>query len=89
MSVLKAKVVQTDMKESMQQEAVNACAKAIAEDDSPIAVANAVRKHFDEYYGPSWTCTVGRDFSSAFAYQKRRHISLSMGGKQILLFKSA
>lgn len=51
------------MKESMQQEAVNACAKAITENASPIAVATAVRKHFDEFYGPSWTCVVGRDFS--------------------------
>ncbi|KAL5962571.1 Dynein light chain 2 cytoplasmic [Taenia solium] len=89
MSALKAKVIQSDMKESMQQEAVDACAKAMAENDSPVAVATAVRKHFDECFGPSWTCVVGRDFSSSFAYEKKRHISLSMGGKQILLFKSS
>ncbi|VDN98951.1 unnamed protein product [Rodentolepis nana] len=89
MSTMKAKVNQSDMKEKMQQEAVNAVAQAIVTEDSAVAVATAIRKHFDAHFGPSWTCIVGRDFSSSFAYEKKKHISLEMGGQQILLFKSA
>ncbi|VUZ46369.1 unnamed protein product [Hymenolepis diminuta] len=89
MSAMKAKVHQTDMKEKMQQEAVNAVAQAIVNEESAVLMATAVRKHFDELYGPSWTCIIGRDFSSSFAYEKKKHISLEMAGQQILLFKSA
>ena len=63
MSCIKAKVNQSDMREAMQQEAVNACAQALKNEESAVAVATAVRKYFDERYGPSWTCIVGRDFS--------------------------
>ncbi len=63
MSYVKAKVNQSDMKEAMQQEAVNACATAMADEASPVEIATAIRKHFDERYGASWTCIVGRDFS--------------------------
>nr|CDS30339.1 dynein light chain [Hymenolepis microstoma] len=89
MSTMKAKVNQSDMKEKMQQEAVNAAAQAILNEDSAVAVATSIRNYFDQRYGPSWTCIVGRDFSSSFAYEKKKHISLEMGGQQILLFKSA
>lgn len=64
MSYIKAKVKQSDMKESIQQEAVNACANAMANGDyTPMEIAKHVRKYFDEHYGPAWTCIVGRDFS--------------------------
>lgn len=63
MSAMKAKVRQTDMKEKMQQEAVDTVAQAIVNEESAVSIATAVRKHFDELYGPSWTCIIGRDFS--------------------------
>ncbi len=64
MSYIKAKVNQSDMKETMQQEAVNACAKVMSSGEAtPVQIATEVRKYFDERYGASWTCIVGRDFS--------------------------
>lgn len=51
------------MKEKMQQEAANACAEALKNEESTVAIATSIRKYFDEHYGPSWTCIVGRDFS--------------------------
>ncbi|VDD82550.1 unnamed protein product [Mesocestoides corti] len=90
MSYIKAKVNQSDMKESLQQEAVNECARVMCTGEAtPVQVATEVRENFDKKYGPSWTCIVGRDFSSSFAYEKKKHISLSIGGQQVLLFKSA
>ncbi|EUB59665.1 Dynein light chain 2, cytoplasmic [Echinococcus granulosus] len=90
MSYVKAKVNQSDMKESMQQEVVDICAQIMCDPEiTPVQVATEVRKYFDEHHGASWTCIVGRDFSSSFAYEKKKHISLDIGGQQILLFKSA
>lgn len=64
MSYIKAKVHQTDMKEKMQQEVVDTCARIMCQADAtPLKVANEIRRYFDEYHGPSWTCIVGRDFS--------------------------
>ncbi|VDL91194.1 unnamed protein product [Schistocephalus solidus] len=89
MSLIKAKVNQSDMKEAMQQCAVDVAAKALCENKNPVEVATAVREAFDSKYGPSWTCIVGKDFSSSFAYEKKKHVSLEIGGLQVLLFKSA
>lgn len=64
MSYVKAKVHQTDMKEKMQQEVVDVCAQTMClPKATPVEVATAIRQYFDERYGPSWTCIVGRDFS--------------------------
>ncbi|VDL64784.1 unnamed protein product [Hymenolepis diminuta] len=90
MSYIKAKVHQTDMKEKMQQEVVDVCARIMCHPEAtPVKVATEIRQYFDECYGPSWTCIVGRDFSSSFAHEKKKLISLDIGGQQVLLFKSS
>ncbi|VDN09011.1 unnamed protein product [Dibothriocephalus latus] len=89
MDMIKAKVNQSDMKENMQQCAVDVAAKAICDKKSPVEVATTIREAFDQRYGASWTCIVGKDFSSSFAYEKKKHVSLEIAGLQILLFKSA
>nr|CDS30338.1 dynein light chain [Hymenolepis microstoma] len=90
MSYVKAKVHQTDMKEVMQQEVVDVCARIMCRPEvTPVKVATEIRQYFDERYGGSWTCIVGRDFSSSFAHEKKKLISLNIGGQQVLLFKGS
>ncbi len=58
----KAFVKSTDMSEEMQQEAVECAVKAM--DISPVEkdVASCMKKEFDQKFGPTWHCIVGKHF---------------------------
>ena len=87
MSYIKGKVNQSDMRESMQQEVVDVCARIMCTGEAtPVQVATEVRKYFDEHHGHSWTCVVGRDFSRWVLTYKNSYFLHSCFVKPVICF---
>lgn len=61
---IQAIVKQTDMINELQQEAVNCAYDALQSTQQYMEIARIVRLHFDQAYGTSWSCVVGKDFGS-------------------------
>ncbi|CDI96978.1 Dynein light chain 1, cytoplasmic [Echinococcus granulosus] len=85
----KAYVKQADMLDQMQQEAVNHAYEALHCNTQYMDIAKHLRTHFDHCYGPSWSCVVGKDFGTSFAYEKKHLISFELKGYTFLLFRGA
>ncbi|XP_058210992.1 uncharacterized protein LOC131323295 isoform X2 [Rhododendron vialii] len=62
----KAVIGESDMLQTMQQDALDLAAKALDFYDvtEPTEIARFIKKEFDRLYGPGWQCIVGTDFSS-------------------------
>ncbi|XP_039123980.1 dynein light chain 2, cytoplasmic [Dioscorea cayenensis subsp. rotundata] len=88
----KAVIGETDMLQTMQQNAVKLASRALDEFDvtDSTEIARFIKKEFDRLYGPGWQCIVGRDFGSFVTHCRGCFIHFSVGGSlAILLFKGA
>ncbi|KAK3040292.1 hypothetical protein RJ639_028207 [Escallonia herrerae] len=87
----KAVVGETDMLQTMQQEALDIAAKALDFFDVTEAteIARLIKKEFDRAYGPGWQCIVGTDFGSFVTHCYGCFIHFSFGSLAILLFKGS
>ncbi|KAK2984725.1 hypothetical protein RJ640_004550, partial [Escallonia rubra] len=87
----KAVVGETDMLQTMQQEALDIAAKALDFFDVTEAteIARLIKKEFDRAYGPGWQCIVGTDFGSFVTHCYGCFIHFSVGSLAILLFKGS
>lgn len=59
----KAVVKNADMSEEMQREAVDIANEAMLGQAIEKDIAAAIKKRFDNKYGPTWHCIVGRNFA--------------------------
>ncbi|KAM5588416.1 dynein light chain 1, cytoplasmic-like [Rosa sericea] len=87
----KAVVNETDMLETMQQEALQLAAKALDIFDvtQPTEIAQFIKKEFDESYGAGWQCIVGTDFGSFVTHSQGCFIHFCIGSLAFLLFRGA
>nr|GMD58036.1 dynein light chain 2, cytoplasmic [Ipomoea batatas] len=74
----KAVIGETDMLQTMQQDALDLAAKALDFFDE-----------FDRAYGSSWQCIVGTDFASFVTHCSGCFIYFHVGSLAILLFKGS
>ncbi|KAK6131578.1 hypothetical protein DH2020_034689 [Rehmannia glutinosa] len=74
----KAVVGETDMLQTMQQDALHLAAKALDFFDE-----------FDRAHGPGWQCIVGTDFGSFVTHCSGCFIHFCIGSLAILLFKGS
>ncbi|KAE8125726.1 hypothetical protein FH972_020500 [Carpinus fangiana] len=87
----KAVIGETDMLQTMQQDALELAAKALDIFDVTEAteIARFIKKEFDGTYGPGWQCIVGTDFGSFVTHCSGCFIYFSVGSLSILLFRGS
>ncbi|KAG6755332.1 hypothetical protein POTOM_041153 [Populus tomentosa] len=87
----KAAIGETDMLQTMQQDALDLAAKALDFFDATdaIAIARFIKQEFDRMYGPGWQCVVGRDFGSFVTHCFGCFIYFQVGSLSILLFRGS
>ncbi|KAK6946781.1 Dynein light chain, type 1/2 [Dillenia turbinata] len=87
----KAVIGETDMLQTMQQEALNLAAKALDYYDVTEAteIARFIKMEFDRTYGPGWQCVVGTDFGSFVTHCHGCFIYFCIGSLAILLFRGS
>ncbi|KAI5333346.1 PREDICTED: dynein light [Prunus dulcis] len=85
----KAVIVETDMLQTMQQDALVLASKALDVFDVTEAteIGRFIKTEFDKTYGPGWQCIVGTDFSSFVTHCHGCFIYFCLGNLAILLFR--
>ncbi|KAG6634507.1 dynein light chain 2, cytoplasmic-like [Carya illinoinensis] len=87
----KAVVGETDMLQTMQQDALDLAAKALDFFDVTEAteIARFIKQDFDKAHGPGWQCIVGTDFGSFVTHCSGCFIYFCIGSLAILLFRGS
>ncbi|CAN1347290.1 Dynein light chain LC6, flagellar outer arm [Linum perenne] len=89
----KAVVAETDMLQTMQDDAVHLASKALDFFDvtEPTEIARFIKKQeFDRVYGGGgWMCIVGTDFGSFVTHCSGCFIHFHIGSLAILLFRGS
>ncbi|XP_022735140.1 dynein light chain 2, cytoplasmic-like [Durio zibethinus] len=87
----KAVIGETDMLQTMQQDALDLAAKALDFFDVTEAtgIARFIKKEFDRTYGPGWQCIVLTDFGSFVTQYTGCFIYFCIGSLAILLFRGS
>ncbi|XP_068321115.1 dynein light chain 1, cytoplasmic-like [Pyrus communis] len=85
----KAVVNETDMLQTMQQDAFQLAARALDNFDvtEPTEIAQFIKKEFDDTYGLGWQCIVGTDFGSFVTHSQGCFIYFFVGSLAFLLFR--
>ncbi|KAK4420687.1 Dynein light chain LC6, flagellar outer arm [Sesamum alatum] len=87
----KAVIVETDMVEAMQRDAVGLAAKALDFFDVTEAtqMARFIKMEFDKIHGAGWQCVVGTDFGSFVTHCYGCFIHFCIGSLAIVLFRGS
>ncbi|WVZ03363.1 hypothetical protein V8G54_024169 [Vigna mungo] len=87
----KAVIGETDMLQTMQQDAMDLASKALDVFDvtEAIEIARFIKKEFDRMHGPGWQCIVGTDFGSFVTHCCGCFIYFCLGNLAILLFRGS
>ncbi|CAD5329236.1 Dynein light chain type 1/2 [Arabidopsis suecica] len=87
----KAVMGDTDMKQTMKEDALSLASKALDCFDvtEPTQIARFIKKEFDRSYGSGWQCIVGTHFGSFVTHCSGCFIHFSVGSLTILLFKGS
>ncbi|XP_010277926.1 PREDICTED: dynein light chain 2, cytoplasmic-like [Nelumbo nucifera] len=87
----KAVIGDTDMLQTMQQDALGLAAKALDVFDvtDSTEIARFIKMEFDRSYGLGWQCIVGTDFGSFVTHSHGCFIYFCIGNLAILLFRGA
>ncbi|VVB13733.1 unnamed protein product [Arabis nemorensis] len=87
----KAVMGETDMKQTMKEEALRLASKALDCFDVTelTQIARFIKKDFDGKYGSGWQCIAGTHFGSFVTHCSGYFIHFSVGSLTILLFKGS
>ncbi|KAH9283768.1 Dynein light chain LC6, flagellar outer arm [Echinococcus granulosus] len=85
----KLEVRSSKMPKDMERDALETARRALDRNSEPRAVANMIKKEFDERYTPNWHCIVGNHFGSFITHVENNFIYFSRGKTAILLWKTA
>ncbi|KHJ42917.1 dynein light chain type 1 [Trichuris suis] len=77
------------MPENMRQRAVDLAKEALEKFEVEREMASYLKKGFEQTFGPTWHCIVGRQFSSYVTHENGSYIYFYLGKEAWLLFKSA
>ncbi|KAL7104910.1 hypothetical protein ACP275_07G012000 [Erythranthe tilingii] len=77
-----------DMKEDVQKEAIEIAVAAFEKNNVEKDVAEHIKKMFDQKYGPTWHCIVGKNFGSYVTHETNHFVYFYLDSKAVLLFKS-
>ncbi|KAJ3679435.1 hypothetical protein LUZ60_017446 [Juncus effusus] len=87
----KAIIGETDMLQTMQQDALHQAGKALDLYDvtDSTEIARFIKKEFDRLYGQGWQCIVGMDFGCFVTHMTGCFMYFSIGNLSILIFRGA
>ncbi|KAL5110927.1 Dynein light chain 1 cytoplasmic [Taenia crassiceps] len=85
----KLEVRSTKMSRDMERDALETARRAFEKNPEPRAVANMIKKEFDQRYTPNWHCIVGNHFGSFITHVENNFIYFTQGKTAILLWKTA
>ncbi|KHN81159.1 Dynein 8 kDa light chain, flagellar outer arm [Toxocara canis] len=60
----------------------------LLEDSNEATIARAIKRRFDDLYGPSWQCVVGKSFGCYVTHQLNQFTHFYIGDYAVLLYKS-
>ncbi|KAL8039307.1 hypothetical protein ABFX02_10G027300 [Erythranthe guttata] len=85
----KAIVRETDMPDDLSNRAMELAYQALDLHESSEfqSIARFIKKNFDEFYGPTWHCVVGKDFGSCITHLNENYIMFCVDMIVFLLFK--
>mmetsp|Transcript_40305 Transcript_40305/g.101237 ORF Transcript_40305/g.101237 Transcript_40305/m.101237 type:complete len:88 (-) Transcript_40305:119-382(-) len=84
----KAVVRHHEMEAEMLEYAINQTLHAIETYNTEREIASHMKKEFEEAYGATWHCLVGRHFSSYVTHEKGCYAYFYVGQMGVLLFKT-
>lgn len=87
MSAWPVYIKDADMSGKMQQEAMHCASQAFERYDKEKNIAAYIKREFDQKFGPTWHCIVGRDFGSHVSPETKHFIYLYIRRVTILLFR--
>mmetsp|Transcript_90067 Transcript_90067/g.259634 ORF Transcript_90067/g.259634 Transcript_90067/m.259634 type:complete len:107 (-) Transcript_90067:139-459(-) len=81
-----------DIPDNMCEDAVKSAQAALEEfgkqESKGLQIAEKLKKHFDENYGPYWHVTVGRNFGCHAVHEKQRFIYFYIEQFAFLIYKA-
>ncbi|VVC24692.1 Dynein light chain, type 1/2 [Cinara cedri] len=89
MSDHQAVVINADMSEEMEENAVDYATRALEKYSTERDMAASIAESFNKRHNPTWNCIVGREFASSFSHGKGYFVHFYLGHLSILLFKCA
>ncbi|KAF8241819.1 hypothetical protein K440DRAFT_212498 [Wilcoxina mikolae CBS 423.85] len=85
----KTTVKSVDMSDEMSLAAQEVAKKAMKENNVEKDIAQMIKKDFDQKYGNTWHCIVGRNFGSFVTHETKHFIYFYVGNLAVLLYKTA
>mmetsp|Transcript_48248 Transcript_48248/g.88869 ORF Transcript_48248/g.88869 Transcript_48248/m.88869 type:complete len:109 (-) Transcript_48248:82-408(-) len=82
-----------DIPDNMLEDAVKVATVAM-EENSPnveqnaMKIAEKIKKHFDDNWGPYWHITVGKNFGCHAVHEKQRFVYFYIGQFAFLIYKA-
>ncbi|KAF0684103.1 Aste57867_23890 [Aphanomyces stellatus] len=84
----KITLLRVEMTTAMKDEAINHLGDTLAANAIEKDIATDMKKYFDQKYGPTWHCIVGKAFGCSVAYDTQFLLFFRMDQLYMLLFKS-
>lgn len=85
----KTTVKSVDMSDEMQNVALEVAKDAMKQNNVEKDIAQTIKKNFDQRYGNTWHCIVGRNFGSFVTHETKHFIYFYVGNLAVLLYKTA
>jgi len=85
----KTTVKSVDMSDEMQAMALEVAKDAMKANNVEKDIAQNIKKTFDQRYGNTWHCIVGRNFGSFVTHETKHFIYFYVGNLAVLLYKTA
>jgi dynein light chain LC8-type len=80
--------MRVEMTSAMKDEAINHLAESLVTNVIEKDIATDMKKFFDQKYGPTWHCIVGKGFGCSVCYDTQFLLFFRMDQLYMLLFKS-
>eukprot|EP00811_Abedinium_folium_P013816 NODE_22857_length_691_cov_5.737589.p1 GENE.NODE_22857_length_691_cov_5.737589~~NODE_22857_length_691_cov_5.737589.p1 ORF type:complete len:108 (-),score=38.04 NODE_22857_length_691_cov_5.737589:246-569(-) len=81
-----------DIPDDMLEDAVTNAHEAIKEfpnvEQSGMKIAERIKKHYDERWGPYWHVTIGKAFGCHAVHEKQRFVYFYIGAFAFMLYKA-
>eukprot|EP00403_Amphidinium_massartii_P038163 CAMPEP_0178458140 /NCGR_PEP_ID=MMETSP0689_2-20121128/47391_1 /TAXON_ID=160604 /ORGANISM="Amphidinium massartii, Strain CS-259" /LENGTH=108 /DNA_ID=CAMNT_0020084437 /DNA_START=67 /DNA_END=393 /DNA_ORIENTATION=- len=82
-----------DIPDNMLEDAVKVAQEAMEEhqpniEQNAMKMAEKIKKHFDETWGPYWHITVGKNFGCHAVHEKQRFVYFYIGQFAFLMYKA-
>ncbi|ETV87314.1 hypothetical protein H257_00935 [Aphanomyces astaci] len=84
----KITLMRVEMTTAMKDDAINHLGESLAANVIEKDIATDMKKFFDQKYGPTWHCIVGKAFGCSVAYDTQFLLFFRLDQLYMLLFKS-